>query len=436
MTSSVLADRPNAPLGYLELLKENRPFRLLWFGEVVSFAGDWFNSIALYAAVNELSGSTEAIAAIFVAKLLPVFLMTPIAGPLCDRFDRRRLMRLTDVARAICALGLIGAYRLKSLPLLLGILVVMVVFSGLFIPAKTAAVPQLTTERQLNAANALSAGTWSIMLAIGAAAGGVVTEFGGIETAMLCDSLTFVVSGAFIYALPALRPSDRRDDVVSEGDDASNQRGFFDGLRYLAQRRYLLVLIGLKPGMVLAGGIIAMLPVVATELGGDSPPSLTMGALYTARGLGAMVGSLVIRKIFGDRVTTMRHLIVVGYILVSMGYGVIAAADTLTLAGVGYFVAALGGGGVWVFSGTLAQLQSDDAFRGRVFAIEWGVLTLLLSGAAWGAGAVIERAGWSLSDVATFSSAIVWLPLSVWVWVLVSGMGTRQTSDDAVSSLR
>lgn len=159
-------------VGYLELLRDNPNFRRLWLAEVASFLGDWFNTIALFTAVERLSGSTQAVVGVFVAKMLPIVAMTPLAGPLIDRFDRRRLLVMTDVARAVCALGLIVAYRAESLTLLMVLLVVMMCFSGIFIPAKTAVLPQLAPPPQLGAANALSGGTWSVMLAVGAALGG------------------------------------------------------------------------------------------------------------------------------------------------------------------------------------------------------------------------------------------------------------------------
>ncbi|MFP6686001.1 MAG: MFS transporter [Polyangiaceae bacterium] len=422
MTESGPVSLRGDPVGYLALLRENRDFRRLWFGELVSFAGDWFNAIALYAAVEELSGSTEAIAAVFVAKLLPVFLMTPIAGPLCDRFDRRKIMLITDFARAACAVGLVFAYRARSLPLIFGLLVVMVAFAGVFIPAKSAVVPQITTERQLNAANALSAGTWSVMLAAGAAGGGLVTEYAGIEVALLCDALTFLVSAAFLYGLPALLPTadePHRDGPPSSGA-ATDSRSFVDGLRYLKRRPYLAVIICLKPGMALAGGTLAMLPVFATQVFTSIRAPLAMAVLYTARGLGAMIGSLAVRKIFGDRRRTMNMLIPVGYVLLAVGYLGLAVSANLWQAGLGYFTAAFGGGAIWVFSGTLGQLESDNAYRGRVFAIEWGVLTLTLSATAWLSGALIERFGWTVRDVALASSCVVFLPLVAWLAVLAS----------------
>ena len=124
-----------SPLGYVQLLRQNADYRRLWIAEVVSFFGDWFNAIALYTAVEQLSGRTEAVAAVFVAKMMPMFAMTPVAGPLIDRFDRRRLLIGTDIARALCAVGLIVAYRAQSMSWLIGLLVVMMCFSGIFMPA-------------------------------------------------------------------------------------------------------------------------------------------------------------------------------------------------------------------------------------------------------------------------------------------------------------
>ena len=82
--------------GYRSLLTQNREYRRLWLAEIVSFLGDWFNTIALYTIVQEMSGSGRAIALVMVAKTLPVFLVVPLAGPIVDRFDRRTILILSD----------------------------------------------------------------------------------------------------------------------------------------------------------------------------------------------------------------------------------------------------------------------------------------------------------------------------------------------------
>ena len=399
------------PVGYREILRANPGFRRLWYAELVSFLGDWFNTIALYAAAAELGAGTEAIAVVFVAKLLPIFLMAPFAGPIVDRFDRRKLMIATDVGRAVCALGLIGAYWSRSIVLLIAVLVVMVTLSGIFIPTKSAALPQVTRTEHLGGANALSAATWSVMLALGAATGGLATALLGIELALVIDALTFVASALLLLPLRSLSPT-------SDGPPKSaRQQGFFAGLRYLREHRYLAAIISLKPGMALAGGGLAMLPVFATSVfrGGAG----SMGVLYTARGLGALVGALAVRRIFGDERRTLRTLAVPAFVIMGVSYLGLSFAPNLWIAAVAYFGTAVGGSMIWVVSGTLGQMESDNAYRGRVFAIEFGVLTLLLSAMAAGAGSLVERYGWSVRDIASASAAMMLLPCALWTWVLL-----------------
>ncbi len=399
-------------MGYCQVLAENREFRRLWFAEVVSFLGDFFNTIALYAAVVELSSGTLAFSVVFVAKLLPVFLMTPISGPLIDRVDRRKLMIVTDVARAACALGLVVAYRMGSLWLLTTLLVVMVCFSGIFIPTKTAVIPQVTQQAHLGAANALSAATWSVMLALGAAAGGVVTALVGIEPALIFDALTFLVSAGLLVPLPALLPQ-------SQGESLGPvDRSFVAGLRYLRRHRYLSAIISLKPCMALGGGVLAMLPVFATRVFSEVSGPGAIGLLYTARGLGALVGSLAVRKVLGDAPSTMRRVISPAYVVVATSWLALSQAATIWQAAAAYFFSAVGGGALWVVSATLSQLESDNAYRGRVFAVEWGALTLVMSVMAALGGVLVERYGWSVRDVALGSALLLAIPALLWLGVL------------------
>ncbi len=159
--------------GYLGLLRDNPAYRRLWLGEVVSFLGDWFSTIALYTVVQDLSGSARAVAAVMVAKTLPSFLVTPIAGPLIDRYDRRTVLIATDLLRAASVAVMIAAAVGRSLPWLYVAVVLSVACTGVFFPARSAAVPDLVDDRSVPAAMALSGGTWSVMLALGGALGGV-----------------------------------------------------------------------------------------------------------------------------------------------------------------------------------------------------------------------------------------------------------------------
>src|SRR5215210_792638 len=92
------------PGGYTGLLRANRDFRQLWLGQVVSQLGDWFDTIALFTLVLRLTGSGKAVGLVLVARFLPSVVLGPLSGVVADRFNRRHVMIVSDVARAAVVL--------------------------------------------------------------------------------------------------------------------------------------------------------------------------------------------------------------------------------------------------------------------------------------------------------------------------------------------
>src|SRR2546430_5300294 len=94
------------PIGYWALLRDNPRYRRLWLGLVVSMAGDWFRTIALYHLVLHLTGASGlALSGVVLAQTLALFLMSPVAGVVADRLSRKAIMIGADLARAGLALG-------------------------------------------------------------------------------------------------------------------------------------------------------------------------------------------------------------------------------------------------------------------------------------------------------------------------------------------
>jgi len=413
----------NAP-GYLDLLRRNVPLRNLWLGQVVSFFGDWFKTIALLTIVQQFTSSAQALALVLVARMLPIFLVTPIAGPLVDRFDRRKIMLATDIARAVLALGLVVAHRLENLPLLFSLLVLMVGISGIFIPARTAAIPQLTERHELPAAVALSGGTWSIMLAFGAAVGGVITHFLGVDTALVLDGVTYLVSAYFIRKLPDLPPRERAD---------AQRTSFRAGIRYLARRPYLAGVVSLKAAMSVAAGVVAILPLYARAAVGVEfdvrKLPLLIGALYAFRGVGSVIGTMGVRRMTGDHPEVLRGCIAVALVVSGAAYVGLGFAPGFWVAGWAYLIGALGTGTVWVFASILGQIASDQEYRGRVFSMEFAGMTLMFSVISWVAGYLVDATAWTHEVVAYASGAALLLPAAGWLVLLAL---TRPTGDGVV----
>jgi len=392
-------------VGYRALLHGNRDFRTLWLGEIVSFLGDWFNTIALYTIVQELSGKGMAVAGILVGKTLPVFLVAPVAGPLVDRWNRRTLLVASDLVRAVLVVGLIVAHRAGNLPLLYACHVLTVAATGVFFPARSAAIPQIVKKEELGAANALSGGTWSVMLAFGAALGGWVTAAAGTDASLALDALTFLVSGALLSTLPRL---------PAPGADAHHDRSFGAGLRHLAARRSTLALASLKPMMALGGGALLLIPVFGTTVFPGQGGPAWVGALYGARGLGALLGSVGLIRLFGESSGTMRVVILGAFPVAGLAYLALARVSSLVEAAAAFFVAAVASGATWVMSGTLLQREGDPRFLGRVFSVEFGAMTLVVSATAGAAGAALDLTPLGPSGVATISGALLFVPFAIW----------------------
>jgi len=92
-------------MGYIELVRGNFNFRTLWMGQIISLLGDWFNLIASASLIATLTHSGLAIGGLFVVRMLAPFIVSPIAGVMIDRYDRKKLLIFSDIARGITVLG-------------------------------------------------------------------------------------------------------------------------------------------------------------------------------------------------------------------------------------------------------------------------------------------------------------------------------------------
>src|SRR2546425_6592930 len=119
-------------LRYFSLLRANSNFRRLWMAQLVSEIGDWFYSLAVYDLLLGLTGSGQAVSWAIIIQALPWFLMTPLAGYVADRFPRRRLMILSDIARGFVVLGLLLVRRAADVWMVYALLGLEVIFASIF----------------------------------------------------------------------------------------------------------------------------------------------------------------------------------------------------------------------------------------------------------------------------------------------------------------
>jgi predicted MFS family arabinose efflux permease len=368
-------------LRYLGLLRTNRNFRRLWAAQLISEIGDWFYSLAVYDLLLQLTGSSKAVSWAIIIQTLPWFLMTPLAGPIVDRLPRRRLMIAADLVRGFVVLGLLLVRARSQVALIYALLGAEVLFASIFEPARNALLPDVVSSDEILPANALASATWSTALAVGAGVGGAVTALAGREVAFVVNSLSFFASAALVAGIRAQESHLRTLSEHHWKDWAkTGLASLRQGARYLRRDLKVLVLATAKTGLGFLGGSLLLLAVFGERLfAAPGRGAMAVGCLYAARGVGAGTGPLI-----GDFLTRgdsgrMWKSISLGYFLVGLSYVAFSRAPTLALAVLPIVLAHMGASNVWVMSTTLLQLNAAKDFRGRVFALDFGLIMLAVS---------------------------------------------------------
>jgi MFS family permease len=362
---------------YLALLRTNRYYRQLWLAQVVSMAGDWFSLVAVVALTARYTGAAQALAGLLVVRLLPMVVFAPFAGVLADRINRRNLMIGADLGRAVLAASFLLVNSADNVWLIYPLTLLQFSLGTLFDPARSALIPTLTLPAERVTANSLGALTWSVMAAVGAGLGGVVTGFAGAEVAFIIDSLSFIGSAVLITTIPArvAQACDGNCGKIRLGSDIR------DGFNYLKKRPPIMAYTIIKPlGALSDGALFTLMGLQARNaypLGQEGAFSLGLLQLMVGvgSGLGPWLGVRLLRRM-GENHSNLQKLIAYTFILLGLGYIFFANTALLPLALLGILVGEIGGGSRWVFSSTLLQLSVEEKFRGRVFAVELGLMNL------------------------------------------------------------
>lgn len=400
--------------GYIELIRTNADYRRLWFGGAVSDLGGWFNLIALYTLIRQLTGSPLALGIVFFLRTMSWALASPFGGLIADRVSRRRLMIAADLVRALVVLGFLLVDEARELPLLYGLFALQVVIGTVFTPARRASIPNITSEQELLTANALSTATAASLIAVGAALGGLATEWLGIRQVFLIDSLSFLVSAFFIS-----RTS------IPQSTEAASGRGWrdalsdiADGWRYMRSHPRVGRIAVTKSAWAVAGsGLVYMLALLGGEVM-PYAPAIGIGLLYGARGLGTGLGPVAARRWVPER-TSWPTLFGLGMVASGVAY---LFAGSLPFSALTFvFVALAHGpfGANWALSTVLLQERTADRYRGRVFSTE--LLLLSLAGAAGNLSAslLLELSGVTLRPAMLLYAAllsatgVLWLAFAV-----------------------
>lgn len=420
---------------FKELLQGNVNFRRLWFGQVISELGTWFSFIAELGLVQFYSGSTWMTAALLVSRLLPVLIFAPLAGVAVDRFSRKQILIAADLIRALTALGFltitIGA------PIWVAVLCsgLMSAATTFFEAAKNASIANMVTRQEMLTANVLMFSTRFLQLTLGAALGGVTAAKFGYNTAFVINSLSFVASAVFIWAIPAaiMRRLNVEEADNAEGkqdaDAGSNRENRFltevrEGLAYIWKTQFVRGIVMVNVGWALGGGMNNLVfdRIARHEFssGAGDPGDWSLAILMTAAGAGLFIGMALARRAGVWASDERRAGNFVGWSLLVHGFCFAAAGVMPSLFSFALCIAVsrLILGAEFGVQEALMMRMVPDEYRGRVFttdrALELSTMTLSMLAAGALLKWVSPRSMVVTSGLLSASPGLFWL-LAMWL---------------------
>jgi MFS family permease len=338
-----------------------RNYRLWFWGQMVSLFGTWMQGTAQGFLIYELTRSPAYLGYVGFAAGLPSWLFMPLGGVIADRMHRRTLLLITQtgmmvlafVLAALTFLGIVTPWEIILLAFLLGIV------NAFDAPARHAFVPDMVGREDLTNAIALNSTIFNSATSIGPAVA-------GITYALVGPAWCFIINGFSFLAVIAALLRMKLQLVAKERATTSAFHDLKQGLRYLYGHRMIRTIISLIVVTSLFGVSFAfLLPAWAVKvLGGDAT---TNGWLQSARGVGALIGALVIASLgqfdLKGRLLTLGSFLFPALVL-TFSFVRHLPLSLVVLVGTGI-------ANIFIFNlaNSLVQTQVHDDLRGRIMGI-------------------------------------------------------------------
>ena len=404
-------------VGFIELLRVNSTFKKYWVGNSISMLGEWFNTVALFVLIDQLTGSELALGLLFVLRMFSLALPQVFTGMLADRFSRKWLMVGANFASALTVAGFLLIDSKADVWLVYFLSALLMLFHAIYLPAENATMPNITKPNELLTANALNSATWSASLAIGSAVGGAVVASQGVQIAFIINSIAFIVAGLIIASINIPQQKIK----APEGNFiASSLSQVKEGFQIIIKTPRISRIITAKAAWGLfGGGLVYMLILVGADIGlGEVAAGI--GLLFAARGVGTGLGPILARYAFTNR---DNWPLLIGWLVSVCGIGYIAMGWLSWGWWVALFVvfSHAASGANWVISTVLLQERSEDEWRGRMFSTDFLLLTMVNGISTLAASLILEYTDISLRELVQIFAVGQLLSGILWVMLVAPG---------------
>ncbi len=396
------------------LLRQNRNYRYMWLGQVVSEAGDYFNNVAVLALVMEKTGSGMVVSGVFLSRAIPAVLAGPIAGVVLDRFDRRRIMIASDLVRAVVAAAFVFTVH-EQRPWLLYLLSAVLMFVSPFFTAGRAAIlPSIACKEEIHAANSLTQTTSWATLTAGTLLGGFGAAAFGYDAAFLLNAFSFLFS-AWCIAKIAWRAAARG----STATPVSGARDFLDGLRYIASVPLMVGIALISFGWALGGGAAQVLFALFGEQVFHRGAT-GIGDIWGFAGLGLLAGG-TLGHLIGRRTgfAGYKRAVTVSYLVHGAAYMLFSRTGSFGAALILMMLSRVGMAVTSILNNSQLLHHTAARYRGRVFATLEALRNAVMIVSMAAAGIASQYAGPRL--IALVAGSFGLLTALAWAWLNATG---------------
>ncbi|HEY0889104.1 MAG TPA: MFS transporter [Nocardioides sp.] len=400
----------------------HRAYRLYFIGQTISTVGTWAQKVAQAWLVLQLGGSGTVLGVTVGLQQAPTLFLTPWAGLLADRIDRRTMLLWTQVCAAVPAavLAVLALLDRVTLPAVMVLAVAVGVVEAFDKPVRHTFAADVVPPEDMTNAVTLNATMFNAGKVLGPAAAGIAISVLGVAATFLFNVFSFLV---MIVTLVAIRPGEIRPRELVPKELGALRAG----LGYARRTPVIFTALALTTltGLVAYEWNTAV-PLLAREF---SPDAATIGFFFAAMGAGAIVGSLALA---GALVASPRTFLIGGGVF-AVTLGLVAAAPTMGLALVALFMLGATATTFRALATSLIQLESEPGMRGRMVSL----LIMALNGtspvSAPLIGAVAEGLG---ARVAVGAGAGLSLAAAVVCWRYLAAVAPERLRRESLVGAR
>ncbi|NJC67762.1 MFS transporter [Planosporangium flavigriseum] len=346
------------------------------------FGGDWLVMVPLLVLLPRLTGSGLWGGLVLAVDTGIQAVLLPFAGTVADRLDRRRVMLVANAAGVVAVFALLFVRSPGTAWVAPAAVAALAVAKAFYTPAASAALPNLVEPEDLAAANAVAGSAWGTMAVVASSLGGVLAAHVGPYTC-------FVVTAVCLASAALLVGSVRRPMQVSVvRPPVRTFTAIGEALRYIRARPRVASLVTVQSGVGLGNGVLTAFPLLATTV--FTVGATGTGVLFAARGLGAVIGPLLLRRALVNRSWLLPGM-AVSMVAYGLAYLGVAVAPWFWLVVALVVIAHMGGGGNWAMATFALQAEVPDELRGRVIATNVMITTLAITLSQLAVGVAIDR---------------------------------------------